>query len=259
MVITRAQSDKNWIYFKSSNNIRSTALRTPSGDIELRVENEEEIRKEEIKKPLTIKDYFVFFYGLLLWLGMPLIKGYFLVPKIKANVIDVKLYLLPVIIYTILQLINTIFFITKKGIVFRKNHGAEHKVFNAYNVLKRVPSIKEAQEFSRICKTCGGTIASALITGQIIGFVVYVKSGVVISEKLLFIIPIFLHGFFPFNLIGKLFQFLTTAKPDDSNIDLAIAALDALDEKENSKLTREEAIELANLYFDSSNHNSNIF
>lgn len=248
MVITRAQSDKDWIYFKSANNIRSTALRTPSGDIELRVENEESIRKKEIKN-FSLKDCFTFLYGLLLCLGMPLIKGYFLVPRIKNNVIDVKFYLLPALIYLVLQIINILFFIKKKGLVFRKNHGAEHKVFNAYRAMERVPSIQEAQEFSRICKTCGGSIPSALITGQIIGFIIYVKFGIVISEKVLYIIPIFLHGFFPFNLIGKLFQILTTAEPDDDNIDLAIAALEALDERENPKLSQEEVIEFMNSMF----------
>lgn len=248
MVITRAQSNKNWIYFKSSNNIRSTALRTPSGDIELRVEREDEIQ-EEIIKNLKVVDFLKFFYGLILGFAMPIVKGYFLVPKIRDNVIDVKFYLLPVLIYTFLQVINVLFFMIKEGNVCRKNHGAEHKVFNAYRKLKRVPTIKEAQQFSRICKTCGGTIPSAMIVGQIIGFIVYVNFGIVISEKLLYIVSLFLHGFFPFNIFGKLLQFLTTAKPDDSNVDLAIAALEALDERENPKMDSEELIEYANSLF----------
>jgi len=248
MVITRARSDENGIYFESSNNKRATALWTPSGDIQIRVEDEEDILKEEMRN-LKPVDFFRLLYGLLLAFGMPLVKGYFLVPQIKDNVIDVKFYLLPVLIYTVLNLVDVLFLIVKKGKRCRKNHGAEHKVFNAYRKLKRVPTIKEAQKFSRICKTCGGTIPSALITAQIIGFIVYINFGVVISEKMLYIIPLFLHGIFPFNLFGKLLQFFTTAQPDDSNVDLAIAALEALYENENPKMDPDELAEYANSIF----------
>ena len=155
MIITRGQSDKNWIYFKSSENIRATALRTPSGDIELRVEEEEDILKEELKNFKAV-DFFKFLLGLFLGLGMPFVKGYFLVPKIRDNLIDINFYLFPVLIYAILQFICILFVVIKGGKKLRKNHGAEHKVFNAYRKLKRVPTIKEAQRFSRICKTCGG-------------------------------------------------------------------------------------------------------
>ena len=53
--------------------------------------------------------------------------------------------------------------------------------------------------------------------------------------ELLFLIPLFFSSIFPFNLIGKLGQFFTTAKPEDSNIELAIAALSALEKYEISK------------------------
>ncbi len=253
MIITRGQSDKNWIYFKSSENIRATALRTPSGDIELRVEEEEDILKEELKNFKAV-DFFKFLLGLFLGLGMPFVKGYFLVPKIRDNLIDINFYLFPVLIYAILQFICILFVVIKGGKKLRKNHGAEHKVFNAYRKLKRVPTIKEAQRFSRICKTCGGTIPSAMIIAQIIGFIVYIHFGIVIPEKVLYIVPLFIHGFFPFNILGKLLQLLTTAEPDDSNVDLAIAALEALDEKENPKMNPEELIELANSLFGKSKY-----
>ena len=87
-----------------------------------------------------------------------------------------------------------------------------------------------------------------------ISFIVYIHFGIVIPEKVLYIVPLFIHGFFPFNILGKLLQLLTTAEPDDSNVDLAIAALEALDEKENPKMDPEELIELANSLFGKSKY-----
>jgi len=45
----------------------------------------------------------------------------------------------------------------------------------------------------------------------------------------------FLHRYFPFNLIGLLIQFITTKKPNDSNIELAIVAISTLENQENSE------------------------
>lgn len=105
-------------------------------------------------------------------------------------------------------------------------------VLSAYNKLKRIPTIEEAQKFSRINRSCGITIYSAFITAQLIGFIVYIKTGFLISEIILFLVPLFFSAFFPFNLIGKFAQFFTTSKPERHNLELAIAALSALESHE---------------------------
>ena len=114
-----------------------------------------------------------------------------------------------------------------------KNHGAEHKVIRAYMKLKRIPTLEEAKKFSRISKSCGVTIYSAFFTTQIIGFIVFVTKGYAIPEILLFIIPILFQSVFPFNLLGKIAQFFTTREPEDENIELAIAAITALENNED--------------------------
>ncbi len=113
-----------------------------------------------------------------------------------------------------------------------RNHGAEHKVFSAYKKLGRIPTVEEANHFSRINKACGVTIYSAFITAQLIGFIVYIHTSYIIPEILLFLIPLFFQTIFPFNFIGKLAQFFTTSKPQKRNIELAIAALSALERRE---------------------------
>ena len=133
--------------------------------------------------------------------------------------------MLKLFFFLLLTITNIIQIKLNDGEQFLKNHGAEHMVYTAYKALKRVPSIAEAKKFSRFNKHCGSTYISALITAQIIGFIVFCTTGFVIPEFLLIIVPVLISDIFPFYIIGYFIQLFTTKKPDDDNLRLAISAL----------------------------------
>lgn len=149
-------------------------------------------------------------------------------------------YLISIFLYIMLVIFNIIYLRIKGGKEVLKNHAAEHMVFSAYNKLKRVPTIEETRNFSRISKSCGITIYSALIATQIIGFFVYINTGYMISELVLFISSMLVKTMFPFNLLGELAQLFTTSKPEDKNIELAIEAVSMLEKREKiSQIVRD--------------------
>ena len=53
-----------------------------------------------------------------------------------------------------------------------------------------------------------------------------------IPEIIVFLNSIIVPYTFPFNLLGIIAQFFTTSEPEESNIELAIAALSALETSE---------------------------
>ena len=123
------------------------------------------------------------------------------------------------------------------GIEWLRNHGAEHKVVAAYTKLKRIPTIEEANSFSRISNHCGTTLFSCFITPQLIGLIVYVTTGYIIIEPLLLLITVLL-AIFPIDFLGKFLQLFTTSNPKQCNIELAISALIELNEITLSDYTR---------------------
>jgi uncharacterized protein YqhQ len=161
-----------------------------------------------------------------------LVKALVLIPLIEKNIIESVWYLIPMFFYSLLAILSIIIVRKNGGKEFLRNHGAEHKVFAAYKSLGRIPTIQEANKFSRINKACGITIYSAFITSQLIGYFVYIHNNYIISEIILFLIPLFFQTVFPFNFIGKIAQFFTTSKPQNQNIELAISALSALERRE---------------------------
>lgn len=221
-------SEKTWIAFSALEHT-SRAFRKKDG----------EIVTETVKgsSPLvTWRDrnptVFEIFVSVFLWISLiilPLLKGYKINPMIKSHEISSIYYLISAIalsIGTVLNIINIKIVDSSKSMI--KNHGAEHKVLTAYRKLKRIPTIDEAQRFSRIYAQCGVTVFSSLITGQLLGFFIYQVVGIMLPEKLIFFIPLLLCFTFPFNLLSKLAQFFTTKEPDDENVELAIAALTEL-------------------------------
>lgn len=217
----RSQKDRITFCTKES---AATAIRCEDGTIDVEFAKADEDMMKAITALFAI-------FGTL-----SLIKAYILIPLIKSGIAITGVYFIPTFVYLLLTIISVIVIRKKEGKEeLLKNHGAEHKVFTAYNKLRRVPTIEEAKRFSRINKACGATIYSAFITAQIIGFIIYINTGVVISEIILFIVPLLFQTVFPFNLIGKLVQFFTTSKPEDKNIELAIAAISALEEKQKIK------------------------
>ena len=217
--LSSGRSEKDRISFYTSNN-GITAIRNANGNISI------EFGKQNSPLKATLELLGIF--GTL-----SAIKAYLLIPLIENKTIGLIWYLIPTFFYLFLLVFSIVSVRKKSGINFLKNHGAEHMVFTAYKKLKRIPTIEEAKNFSRINSRCGINIYSAFITSQLIGFLVYVYTDYKISEILLFLAPLFLSPIFPFNFIGELAQFFTTAKPEDSNIELAIAALSALEKREN--------------------------
>lgn len=228
MLIAQAQSEKDRISFSKLDNVTSTAIRRPNNEIEVIIEPTNQIT--ENSDPVLI---FLGILYIIALFGMTIFKGYFLIPKITAGIIDSIYYLLPVAVLTIVLIINLAANFGGQ-IELKKNHGAEHMTCAAYSKLKRIPTIAEVKNYSRICRLCGSTLFGALITGQLIGFLLYIN-GIILPEKIIFIIPFVLRSVFPFNLLGKLIQLYTTKRPDDSNIELAIAALDALEHSGDTK------------------------
>lgn len=198
--------------------VNATAIQMPDGEIKVEYEEKNVIGVSVLK-------------ALGMFIFISLLKSFLILPHISNNAITVYFYLIPATIYLLLSFI-AIKEMRKKGNENQlRNHAAEHMVHKAYEKLKRIPTISEAREFSRIHYSCGINIFSAFITAQLIGFFVYRYTGYVISEIWLVIVPILCSSIFPFNVLGKIGQFWTTSKPNDSNIKLAITAIKALEEK----------------------------
>ena len=227
--LSNGRSEKDRICFYTSDN-GATAIRKENGKIAI------EFGKPKI--PLAK----VLFILIGFFCTLSLIKAYVLIPLIEKQTIGLLWYLLPMFVYSFFLIFSIIVVRKQGGTEFLKNHGAEHMIVAAYKKFKKIPTIEEARAFSRISSHCGINIYSAFITSQLIGFVVYITADCKISEILLFLLPLLFSSAFPFNLIGKLGQFFTTAQPDDSNIELGIAALSALEKHENAKTLLYDAI-----------------
>lgn len=130
-------------------------------------------------------------------------------------------------------LILTIVFFYLKDRLFdknetSKNHGAEHMVFTAYENLGRVPTIEEARRYSRINNHCGTMRIGALITYSLIGYITIELTGIHIPVMPAIFAINYIYKIFPFNILGRFLQRFNTSEPDDRNLELAIAALNAL-------------------------------
>lgn len=217
--LSMAASRKDRISFYSGNK-GAIAIRNQNGEITIEFEKEDAFSSKRI-----IEALFMIF-------GIPsLVKVLVLILLVKNKVIGVVWYLIPAFFYLFLAVKSIIMVRKIGGKELLKNHAAEHKVFSAYLKLKRIPTVEEASRFSRFNKSCEITIYSAFITSQIIGFVVYIcTSCYIIPEILLFLAAIYCRTDFPFNFLGLVAQFFTTSKPERHNIELAIAALSALEQ-----------------------------
>lgn len=217
--LSGGSSEKDWICFHTRSN-SIAAIKQEDGTIKFEIVCTKKQDTSFFKSILAIFSVFII---------PSFIKTLVLIPLIKNNRISVMWYLISAFFYTIFTLILIIYTRKRNGKEFLRNHGAEHMIYAAYKKLKRIPSIQESYKFSRIAKDCGATIFSGFITAQIIGFMVYVYTQFVIPEIVLLLMPLFFCDTFPFNLIGKFAQLLTTCKPKPKNLRLAISALYALE------------------------------
>lgn len=164
---------------------------------------------------------------------MGFLDVYWLLPAIAKSSLNVYVFCLSIAIFYTMWIIFCIGLMQQpENRNLLKNHGAEHMVERAYHKLKRIPTVPETKRFSRINCRCGVNMYSATIIAEIIAICIYQCTGYVISGLLLVQLAPYLFKIFPFNLVGLIAQFWTTAIPDDSNIELAIAALKALEEKD---------------------------
>ena len=110
-----------------------------------------------------------------------------------------------------------------------ENHAAEHMVYTAYKKLKRIPTFDEATKFSRFSNNCGIMTYSALLTGAIFSYVLYIFLDITIPQLMILFLAPCLARVFPFNLPGFIAQIFTTKKAKKENIEPAIMALHALE------------------------------
>lgn len=224
MELLGGKSEKDRIVFYNGL-YSATAIRNENNEIETVCEVKKKFKLDFSKLSMSPISMFAV---------ISIIKAYGIIPLIRSGIINVIWYLLPAMIFAIF-FIYTIVSVRHNGKEsLLRNHAAEHKVFRACEKLKRCPTIEEAKEYPRIDKNCGITLYSAFIISQIIGFIVFLKFGYKISEIILFLISFFLAPYFPFNILGLFSQLFTTKEPMDENIELAIAAVSALEDKTRS-------------------------
>lgn len=233
MKLAGGNSQKDRITFRTQSGKTATAIRKENDQIEI----------DFTKKEIPIKAI-----GLLLVLFIIpcIIKEYVLLPKIEAEKIGEIWYLLPMFVSLLLCIYSIIYILIKDKTEMLRNHGAEHMVVAAYDKLGRIPTVEEVEKFPRANKMCGISVYSAFITSQLIGFIVFLVTGYQISEILLFIIPLLFSNTLVFSSIGMILQILfTTRKPKRRNIELAIAALTALEELEKTSKSDEVKINIS--------------
>lgn len=209
----------------NSYNTSVTAIRKENGKIVIEYSNDKATTK------------LAFQFLLMIFASLSLLKRLVILPLITFNVLNVVSYLIPAFILFFIMIICIVYIRESGGKEFLKNHAAEHMCIAACKKNRRLPTIKEISKFSRISSSCGISLFSSYITAQLIGFFIFIYCDFMIWEIILFILPIFLHRFFPFNIISKIAQFFTTKKPEIHNLELALAAITALNDKEISNKT----------------------
>lgn len=108
-----------------------------------------------------------------------------------------------------------------------KYHAAEHMAINAYEKLHRVPQLDEIKKFSRFSKNCGSNeILYNLIFYIIIGLLVsFVAPRNIILYIMLAGMTLILMPIIKSNGLLKFLQILTTNKPSDRELEVAIESI----------------------------------
>lgn len=219
MKIVQGYSESNSISF-CTKKFEATAIRNEYGKIEVAIEEIEE-------QNYTKKENFL---ANALMVALILFELLIIKPLIIKLDLLTFFYIFPVIFCFISLIISIVCLeISDNSKTSKKNHGAEHMVFNAYKKLKRIPLVSEVKNFSRFSGSCGAIIYASLIMSHLIAYLIYAKFTIAIPQTVMLIIGLDLFRIFPFNFIGLLAQIFTTKKPDDNNIELGIASLCALE------------------------------
>lgn len=119
-----------------------------------------------------------------------------------------------------------------------KFHSAEHMVLNAYEKLKRVPSLEEIYQYSRFHNTCGTNYTTQLIISFLLMFActfitnrLYMLIGMLSANVIAFILS--QCGFLNF------LQKFTTITPTSKELEVAIAGMNVW--LENEKKEKEKS------------------
>lgn len=107
---------------------------------------------------------------------------------------------------------------------FFKFHSAEHMILNAYRKLKRIPSLEELRDFSRFSNTCGTNTMFIRFMDSLVLLIISFTFNNSLFCKILLVLDIVMSML---SLCGVLnfLQFLTTRKPTDRELLVAIAGL----------------------------------
>ena len=166
----------------------------------------------------------------------------FIIIAFSFNSVMIKLireYLaLKTVIALLILIAGLIYFYSKDRRVFRF-HSAEHMAINAYNKLKRVPTLEEIKKYSRFCNQCGTNHMFRELIVPISMIITTYNVTDIYRPLALFVL---LLGFYIIQKIGffNVFQLITTRKATDEECMVAIAALELLIEKEKQNYEKNE-------------------
>lgn len=224
MELEKGRSGYNSISFYTKN-FKATAMRNEHGKIEVAIDEIGVLNLTERGDFIANIISYVSI-GVVILLELLIIKPII----VKFNLLTF-FYIFPIIFWFSYLIISIIFDfeIPNNSKMLKKNHGAEHMIYNTYRKLKRIPLVSEVKNFTRFSGSCGAIGYSSLIMSHLIAYLIYTKFTIAIPQTIMLIIGLYLFKIFPFNFIGLLVQFFTTQKPDDNNIELGIAALCALE------------------------------
>ena len=143
--------------------------------------------------------------------------------------LPIWLYHLPTIYFSLALILGIIKLLTQKET--RMYHGAEHKVANFFRKGDTKVDFRNIEKSSRIHTNCGTNLLATIVTFQLVSSVSMSCFNIHIPEIITAILPFCVYTIFPFNLLGLLTQFLTTANPKEQHIVVALEALYALVKK----------------------------
>lgn len=215
-----AEKDRIEFYTKY---YRATAIRNKYSKIEIQLKSMSSNNSNIMTGILTA----------LILIAPILVTEFVLIPLTNSRQLKIVWISAALVFYTALEIYGILTVRKEGGKEFLKNHGAEHMVAAAYKKLKRLPSVKEAMKFSRLNKNCGLTVFSSFVTYEIINILLYMFTDLPTPLRIAWSIHILCIDFaLPFNFLSKFSQLFTTSKPNKQNIELAIAALKALEKAE---------------------------
>lgn len=210
----------------STSNYDSTATRKEDDSIVVTLYKKERKEDSNISKKESIIETII---GAIILIIILVLENMVFIPFLRRLNILMLFYAIPTFLILAVLIIGVIYISLTYNNTYPnelfENHAAEHMVADAYISLKRIPTFKEAKSFGRISKNCGVNKFSAVIMGFLICFLVFYFTNFTISPIIMQIISLRALSYFPFNFIGLIVQLITTKKPNDSNIDLAILAL----------------------------------